>query len=289
MLVDLYWNNMSNEVYETFAFDSHPDTFKLKPWYSSFWTGSGIGIHNFDSNLYDLVRAGKIRVHVADVTELEENAVKLSNGKRIETDAVVCATGWKKESSLKFDGLDAKALGIPATPEQEEKLRQEANKQILSDYPILNNQPVLRYEQPKENPLRNYRFIVPAGQVFKRNLAFAGMVSTVSTANFANAQALWINAYFDDKLKRNPKNQDQVNKDVMLHTQFGKWRWPCGYGASLPDFAFDALPYIDLLLNDLGLKAHRKTSSMAELVEPYKPRDYKGLTEEWLELYGDKA
>ncbi|KAM3414773.1 hypothetical protein BST61_g9924 [Cercospora zeina] len=265
MLVDTFWNNMTNEI-----------------------SASGIGVDNFDSNVYDIVRQGKIRAHLAEVTELGENTVHLSTGKTIETDAVVCATGWKKESTLKFEGLDASALGVPEASDKIESLRKEANKKIWDEYPMLRNQPVLRFEPPKENPLRNYRFIVPAGSVFKRNLALAGMVSTVSTANFANAQALWINAYFDGRLKRNPKNQDAVNKEVMLHTQFGKWRWPCGYGASLPDFAFDSLPYIDLLLNDVGIKTHRKGSPTAELVEPYKPKDYRGLAEEYLELHGQK-
>jgi hypothetical protein len=44
---------------------------------------------------------------------------------------------------------------------------------------------------------------------------------------------------------------------------------------------FEGLPYIDMLLRDLGLKHIRKRSWFAELTEPYAPRDFAGLVEEW--------
>ncbi|KAH7028905.1 uncharacterized protein B0I36DRAFT_374603 [Microdochium trichocladiopsis] len=299
LLTANWFATMHNEVVETHGFDdpAHPELFKLKPWQPSFWTGSGVGIHNFDSSLWDLVRQGRINVHVADVTKLGGGGggqVHLSNGTVLEDiDVLCCATGWKKDATLTYDGLELRGLGIPSVSAAEQaRLRTAADREILERFPILANQPVLRHgREPatEEEPLRYYRFIVPAGQVSKRNIAFAGMVSTVSTACFANAQALWISAYFDGRLARAPPTtQDELLREVYLHTQFGKWRYPCGYGGSLPDFAFDALPYVDLLLNDLGVKNHRKTSQVAELLEAYKPRDYKGLTGEWLALQGRK-
>jgi hypothetical protein len=66
-----------------------------------------------------------------------------------------------------------------------------------------------------------------------------------------------------------------------LHSQFGKWRYPAGYGARFPDFAFDSLPYLDLLLSELGLKAHRKEGRIAEWFTPYGPEDYGDLIGEW--------
>lgn len=288
LLVDNYWNQLTNEVIETHGFDDHPETFKLKPWYSAMWTGSGVGIHNFSSNFYEMVRNGKIRVHLAEITNLDGDSVTLSTGQTVRTDVVVCATGWKKESTINFENLGKGGMGVARSHEEIERLSSNADKEILTRFPRLKFQPVLRYEQTKEAPLRNYRFIVPASLVFQRNIAYAGMVSTVSTAAFANAQALWISAFFDGKLKRTPRDDDEVTKEVMLHTQFGKWRYPCGYGANLPDFAFDALPYIDLLLNDIGVKNHRKATQIAEFTEAYKPKDYKGLTEEFLELHGGK-
>ncbi|SPO05416.1 related to dimethylaniline monooxygenase [Cephalotrichum gorgonifer] len=283
-----WWNTMSNETIDTHGFDTHPELFKLKPWQPAFWTGSGVGIHNFGSSLYDLVREGKIRVHIAEITKLDGGDVHLSNGAVLQADVICCATGWSKESTITYEGVELDGLGLPISADEKIRLREEADREVLDRFPILINQPVLRYERTKAEPLRYYRFIVPPSQFSKRNLAFAGMVSTVSTASFANSQALWISAYFDGKLKREPKGDDEIIKEVMLHTQFGKWRYPCGYGDSLPDFSFDALPYVDLLLNDLGLKIHRKATQIAEIVEPYKPRDYRGLTLEWLSMNGGK-
>jgi hypothetical protein len=47
--------------------------------------------------------------------------------------------------------------------------------------------------------------------------------------------------------------------------------------------AFDSLPYVDLLLNDLGLSHHRKDGwGWRELFVPYDQGDYRGLVAEWI-------
>lgn len=276
--VDLIWNMLSADVVEAHGYNEHPELFKLKPWASAQWTGSGVGIHNYATNFFGLVKEGKVRVHIADIAKLDGDSIHLTNGEQITTEVLICATGWKKASDLKFVNFDP---SLPHSDEEKTQLRRTADKQVRDLFPGLKAQPVLRYEQKDGEPLRNYRFIVPARAAFTRNLAFAGMVSTVCTAMFSSVQGLWISAFFDGKLARPPKDDDAVLDEIMLHTQFGKWRYPCGYGAHLPDFAFDSLPYVDLLVNDLGLKNHRKASQLQELAEAYKPWDYKGLAEEW--------
>ena len=74
---------------------------------------------------------------------------------------------------------------------------------------------------------------------------------------------------------------DELRRETVLHSRFGRWRYPAGYGARFPDFVFDAVPYLDLLLGDLGLPIYRKTGWVAEATEPYGPEDYRGLVEEW--------
>jgi len=43
-----------------------------------------------------------------------------------------------------------------------------------------------------------------------------------------------------------------------------------------------ALPYLDMLLSDLGLDRHRKRTAIAEVFSPYGPADYTGIVNEWL-------
>jgi hypothetical protein len=269
--MDLFWNTLSADVVEAHCYNEHPELFKLKPWASAQWTGNGVGIHNYPTNFFDLVRSGKIRVHVADITNLDSNIIHLTNGEQINTDVLICATGWKKQSSLKFVNFDC---GLPFLEEEKIRMRKDADKQVRNLFPGLKAQPVMRYDQKDGEPLRNYRFIVPSAAVFKRNIAFAGMVSTVCTAIFSSVQGLWILAFFDGKLTRTPRDSAEVVDEIMLHTQFEKWRYLSGYGAYLPNFAFDSLPYVVLLVNDLGLKNHREASHLQELVELYKPWDY---------------
>ena len=51
---------------------------------------------------------------------------------------------------------------------------------------------------------------------------------------------------------------------------------------------FDAMPYIDLLLKDLGMKTKRKETKLKEWMEAYGVEDYRGLVEEFAEIMKGK-
>ncbi|KAH8700325.1 hypothetical protein BGW36DRAFT_405589 [Talaromyces proteolyticus] len=277
-LVHNFWHALGSDILERGGYDTHPDTRRLKPWSSPFWVASGLSIHNYETSFLDMVKTGSVRIHEANIDKLSERKVHLSTGQSLPADALVCATGWKKSSSIKFLHCD---LSIPGSSDEKQVLYQEADEKILEDFPGLASQPVLRYKQETCDPLRLYRFMVPIASYKNRNIAFAGAVSTVSTSTCASIQGLWISAFFDGQLKRAAVSPDEAVQEAVLHTQWGIWRYPCGYSRKLPDIAFDVLPYFDLLVRDLGLKHHRKSSPWAELVEPYKPKDYAELLKEW--------
>ncbi|KAF2032559.1 FAD/NAD(P)-binding domain-containing protein [Setomelanomma holmii] len=283
MLVKGFWKLMGQDVLDQNQYDNHPELQKLKPWYSVFWIGSGLSILNYTTSFFDMIRAGKVRVHIDNVSHLAPGQVILENGTTLFADALICSTGWKKESTIKFAGLDKAGLGLPIDEKERAKLSAEYDEKVLKQYPVLVDQPALPSQQPKKNdePLRYYRFIVPPSMMSQRNFAFAGMISSVSTAICASTQGLWITAFFDGKLSREPTSQEQVTRDIMMHTQWGKWRYPCGYGASLPDFVFEGIPYVDMLLRDLGLENKRKGSWLKELYEAYTPADYAGVLDEY--------
>ncbi|KFA79352.1 hypothetical protein S40288_03559 [Stachybotrys chartarum IBT 40288] len=281
LLVSLFWRVLSADVIADNGYNSHPELQKLKPWHSAFWIGSGLSILNYDKSLFDMIKQGKIRVHIENIDHLEMNKVILENGTALNSDVLVCSTGWKKESSFKFSGLDEAGLGLDMSAEEKRLANADYDKKVLTMFPSLKKQPLLRFKPIEADPLRFYRFIVPSGMIKQRNLAFSGMVSTVSTSMCATTQGIWISAFLGGKLDKAPGSKEEVTEEIYLHTQWGKWRYPCGYGASLPDLVFESIPYMDLLLSDLGIKSKRKSSTWKEITEAYTPHDMVGLVEEW--------
>lgn len=305
-IVDGFWSVLTNDVKDLNGYDKHPELKKLKPWTSAFWTASSLSILNFPTDFFDLVRDGTIKIHIADITHLSSKTVHLSNGKALTSDALVCSTGWRHHPPVKFlpEGID-RELGLPyhAEKEPEDPRVAEADEIILTRFPRLRAQPEIN---PKYTPLENphsksalnrpyrlYRFMIPPAYISDRSIAFNGMFQCIDTALGAQLQALWLSAYLDGKLavdrltpeqRRQSKTSlvDDVERETILHSQFGKWRYPAGFGARYPDFVFDALPYMDMLLQDLGLECHRKGGGMlAEWFRPYGPEDYRGLVDEW--------
>ncbi|KAJ4351620.1 uncharacterized protein N0V89_006963 [Didymosphaeria variabile] len=287
MLVRGFWSMLGNDVLQHHQYDNHPELQKLKPWHSVFWIGSGLSILNYNTSFFDMIRDGKVRVHIENIDHLAPGKVVLENGDELVADAMICSTGWKKESTITFKGLDKTGLGLPINEKEQANLSLEYDTKVLNDFPILEKQPILRSKAKRPaDPLRYYRFMVPSGMLAKRNFAFAGMISSVSTAICASTQGLWITAYFDDKLDRQAKTQDEITREIMMHTQWGKWRYPCGYGASLPDFVFEGIPYVDMLLKDMGIRNKRKGSFIKELISPYVPKDYNGVLDEYKRKIG---
>ncbi|THZ59995.1 dimethylaniline monooxygenase (N-oxide forming) [Aureobasidium pullulans] len=225
---------------------------------------------------------------------LEEGVVRLSDGTELVTDAVVCATGWKARPPIKFspEGIDAE-LGLPSNAAQtfSQKDVAAADAEILSRFPKLREQPKTPIPggdtsaDDTNQPFTLYRFMAPPKHMLEDNdIAFAGMITTISTPLCAYLQALWITAYLSNTLSRLPSSTLEAEKTALLHSRFGRWRYACGYGARFPDFVFDAVPYLDMLLRDLGIKEKRKGGWLSEIFEAYGPKDYDGVVGEWSEM-----
>ncbi|GAP86425.2 hypothetical protein SAMD00023353_1901560 [Rosellinia necatrix] len=158
----------------------------------------------------------------------------------------------------------------------------------------------------REAPYRLYRSVVPAGARFlgRRSLAFVGMHRSVHAVIVAQAQALWIAAYFFSSSSSSSSSfsggggserqhlaapldpdPETARREAASRAEYQRLRRPrasAGAGASFPDLVFDSLPYADLLLEDLGLRAMRKRGLWANVTAPHLPADYRGLLDEWL-------
>lgn len=54
------------------------------------------------------------------------------------------------------------------------------------------------------------------------------------------------------------------------------------WGNKAPAFAFDAVPYYDLLQRDLGVNFHRKSGLFGEIWKSYGLEDYRYISDEVL-------
>lgn len=307
-IVEAFWSVLGNDVITLTGYDKHAETKKLKPWIPAFWIGSSLSILNYPTDFFEYVRNGTIKVHVTDINRLSPKTVHLTNGATLHADALICSTGWKHRPSIQFlpEGID-KQLGLPyRSTSPDDPLAQKADHEILQRFPKLATQPVInKHYKPLDGDgspesldrsFQLYRFMVPPAFIDDRSIAATGMMISIHTASAAQAQALWVTAYFSGHLPHtatvpssanDPRptfDKAKVRWEAMLHNRFNKWRYPGGFGKRFPDIVFDAVPYIDMLLRDLGLEHRRKNSWWGELFHPYGPQDYGGLVEEWMAM-----
>lgn len=294
-IVDKFFAKMQHSVEVINDYNGHPETAKLKPWDDVYFLGTNRGLLNYDVDFFEFVRNGTIKVHIADITHLSRHTVHLSSGTALPADVLICGTGWKDTPQLNF--VTEKAMGLPGkVPSSLQKHIQQADMEILENFPKLREQPPPQHCKPMSTneqettpePYRLYRFMVPPAFIPTKTLAFAGTYRSPATTIIAQTQALWITAFFDNKIPGlevvTKEPSERIKYETVLHTQFGKWRYSRGFGARFPELWFDCLPYVDLLLKDVGVRNERKNSWWAERFTPYMPGDYVGIVDEYSRL-----
>ncbi|KAK2736195.1 hypothetical protein FQN57_000869 [Myotisia sp. PD_48] len=310
-IVDGFWAALKMDIMRTNKYDQHVETKKLKPWVDPFWVATSFSILNYPTDFFEHVKNGNIKIHIADISQLSSNTVHLSNGEKLFSGALISCTGWKSTPDIKFlpEGID-KTLGLPWSEDVVKKdMIDRVRAEIFEQFPRLKDQPNLnkRYQPMSKHTeacvphsFRLARFMVPPTMLEDRSIVYLGCVMTFNTSLLAQTQALWAAAYLENRLsllssgatlslssssgnesKSTRTLQQRVLSETALHTEFGRFRYPGGFGKRNPDFAFDVLPYLDMLLKDLGLRSRRKSSFWANLFQAHAPVDYLGLTEEW--------
>ncbi|ORY71341.1 uncharacterized protein BCR38DRAFT_462539 [Pseudomassariella vexata] len=296
-LTRAFWKLVENDTLQTSGILGHPGSEKLMPWSPFFWSGTSCSILNHDKDFYCFVRDGTVEVHIADVKQLANgDAVVLSTGETLRTDAIVCATSWKDRPTLNFlpSGSDAK-LGLPhysGDPGFGGRFAR-ADEEIFARVPLLRDQPVINRNMAKlptaqdepfdptrcNMPYLLYRFMVPPAYLHERSIAFAGVPLSFNQGQMAPAEALWISAYFDGKVEV-PETEEEAMDETVLHARYAQWRNPAGYGARFPDWIFETLPWLDMVYNDIGVNRWRK-KGLADLFSPYMPVAFAGVWDEY--------
>ncbi|KAM0228643.1 hypothetical protein ACHAPO_010615 [Fusarium lateritium] len=326
LITNAFWGILAQDVINIMHFDTHPELKKLKPTSSAMHTGTAFGIFNYATDFYEPIRDGTVQIHEKDLSHLSEGKVHLDDedGTILESDAFVAVTGWKSFSPLKFlpEGIDRK-IGLPHVLDTSDEdiaaqsaLIERADQEIQQRFPSLKtamkfNPNYKRLTETKafsmnasdmspRTPLMLYHFMVPGTAEFLRtkDLAFTGYSTNFSNGTCAHIQGLWISAFFDGTLARDPSSAvasesdskggggkamslSEVHWQTILHNRFGKWRYPKETGSKSPDFIFEAVPFMDMMMADLGLVVHRKKGWFKEMTEPYGPEDYETINEEF--------
>jgi hypothetical protein len=308
---------------------SHNAVAMMRPWTSTCWMGNSLSIHNYETDWFQLVREGRIVPHIADVEELDGGIVKLSDGSSIEVDALVACTGWKSFPTMKFEPEDVHheleqvlverrssclnrtaSLDGTSFPEFHDESSAEGRAQVLTLRPELRSKPIrilpigknvrsntIKSEREEPGPSLSglYRFIVPPSRTFleNRNLAVIGGHISIHTVMLAQAQALWITAFFHGRVASTATaNVDAVRQEALVFSEYERIRRPReagGCGRRFPDLVFDSFPYMNMLLEELGIATRRKPSWIREMLQPYTLSDYRGLVSEWLRREAEKV
>ncbi|KAK4217298.1 FAD/NAD(P)-binding domain-containing protein [Rhypophila decipiens] len=254
----------------------------LRPRFSTFWMGNSLSVHNYETDWFDLVRDGRIIVHHAEIEAFKDgNTVHLSDGQVIDhVTVVVACTGWKHTPNVCFSGIE-KGGGVLEEEDKSETL-QHLNNICPSIQLLCKKQPPrTRASSTSSPPLQLYRFMTPLNPQLNHfnNLVFVGFYQSVHTTLVAQAQAVWSSAFLQRALS--PVDAQTCRQWTHCNMAYQQMR---RLGSPFPDLVLDALPYIDLLLEDVGLRRLRKKGRWRNLVEQHRPADYRGLVEEWRQV-----
>ncbi|KAK3322001.1 hypothetical protein B0H66DRAFT_553084 [Apodospora peruviana] len=303
-IVGKFWSDMSKSIVEQSGLMADERTQKLIPDCEAVW--SNFSILNYPTNIYDYVSSGLVTVHRKDVSHLSGNQVHLEDGTIFQSDGMIKMTGWEFNPSIKYlpEGIDSE-LGIASLDYSVEQrkfwdnLDAEVDREIFSNFKMLKSSPTAidktsllvdplaptedAATKPSFTPYRLYRSIAPPGLTASgdRSVVFVKHIASISNYIVVEVQSLWSYAYLNNLIEPSidPKT---VHYQSARTSRWFKHRYPYGFGARYPDIMFDSIPYVDMLLTDLGLPKYRKGSWYKELTDPYLARDYKGITQEWL-------
>ncbi|TGO17631.1 hypothetical protein BTUL_0016g00990 [Botrytis tulipae] len=293
-MMNAFWGAVDNETRKDANFNGRKNLQgfeKLNPQSPIFWQNCTGGLlHQVD--FFDVI-AEKVRIYCADIASIKEHKILLEDGNAVSADAILCGTGWVP--SLQFFTEDQKiSLGLPHLPSSEheehqdqwKQLTSEADQKVVSRFPQLENLPPHYCRLVTHTPYRLYKHIAPLltsdSEIDRNSIVFIGQVSVGDYFPVVQCQSMWATAYLDGKLALPPSQEQQ--KEVALFTAWNSRRY-LSSGDEGNNMTFELVRYCDSLLQDLGLKSHRR-GWFKDLFAPFVASNFAGLKDEYLRKYG---
>lgn len=249
----------------------------------AFWFTGPLGLVQYD-DFWDTL-AQNVQVYRNNISSMKSHSIMLDDGTEIKSDILLCGTGWSAQYPFFSKDLTC-SLGLPHHPEDDSLADSQlwnglvnvAEQQVLADYPILEHPPPHKTAKVPTTSLRMYNGIAPLEDP---SVVFLGRVHLSNAFRTSEAQAIWATAYFDGNVKMPPIEQAQ--RDIAYMNALSRKRYP-SHGAAGDYLFFGLVWYTDRLLEEVGLRSHRK-GWWADWVEPCLASDFKDTKKEYLEKY----
>lgn len=250
---------------------------------SLFWqNGVGGVLHHPD--FYPLV-AEKVNVHRARVKKVIKNEIYLDDdgGTHFPCDAILCGTGWQRGLDMFSDDLKIE-LGLPYPKELEspesimkwEGLVADADKGVCDQFHLLKDPPRHPYIEEHQTPYRLYRGMAP---LHDASILFMNHVVVANKLFGAEAQAMWAVAYFDGQIGAPLAERES---DIATWIAWCRRRY-LSNGSLGNSAGFDGVPYVDTLLQEMGVTAHRQKGWWGNWFAPVLPEDLGRAWAEYLQ------
>jgi len=250
-----------------------------------FWCTGPLGMIQHE-DFWDTI-AKNVHAYRSDIQTMESKVIILEDGSKVPADILFCGTGWSQNYPF-LTQEQVVSFGLPHLPEDDPEpvsnawasLSEAADRQVLLEFPKLANPPEHYTVARNITPSRLYNGIAPLDD---DSIVFVGHVILSNAFRPAEAQAIWVTAYLDSKIRLPAR--DEAMKEVAYVNAFSKRRYPA-HGATGNYFHLDLVGYTDKLLADVGLTSHKQKGSWANFVDPCLASDYKDMKDEYLKKHG---
>jgi dimethylaniline monooxygenase (N-oxide forming) len=218
---------------------------------------------------------------------LDELYLDDEEGTHFPCDAVLCGTGWKRGLD-KFENSTLIELRLPfpkdIEPQEEtakwEKLVGEADERVLKRFIMLKNPPEHYHKPEHRTPYRLYHTLAP---VHHDSILFMNHIVAGAKLFAAEAQAIWAMTYWDKAFKL--PSVAEREKDIAHMIAWNRRRYLSN--GELGNFAaFDSVPYVDRLLDEIGITAHRKRGLLGNMFAPIMPSVLEDVWKEYIAREG---
>ncbi|KAJ3529431.1 hypothetical protein NM688_g7855 [Phlebia brevispora] len=274
-LVHGLWNFLT---WSSFVSLSIPADSPLHNTHSLFWglRTNDEGVSRSDG-FHTLVNSGKIELIAparANTFGTDGRSIILTDGRLVEADAVILATGFSSSWNKIFDPETMEQLGMNRHPPPAGGL----NDADMWKYASLERpQGAPKSDSQSDWAASIYRGIVPAANILNRDFAINGALFTTNNGYTFEVIAHWISSYFrNDPFLHLPSSPEEATQLADQHTAWLRRRYPGMLGwineSIAGDLAFWNWPQaVDTLLEDMELKSMRSGGNW--LTWPFKVID----------------